>query len=364
MSIKFVDKFFSYFSALFFLLLAFTIASLFLISMSVTEAGNGILRPLVLIPVKAKVSGLIEEIYVADTDSVSTGDTLMAIGARDIRNNLQTTLSDINTTNLVIIQKEEDIRIQKRQMQGDIQLRKAELKQSEFEEEQKRSLWEIDSLSSNRKGVPYDLKIAETQKALSEIKLSQVRDLVDKIRLLELDLQLQETKLSTLLKQKLYLESIIADSYILSPMSGTVLARDLQLKHGDFIQEGATVLEIAVPGEWIMRTAVTDKAIPFIRKRMHANIFLEAFPYLTHRVFHGTVIAFSVDPSVSNGRNEYVVDVQISGIELDPYLRSGYHLNGLRGSVKFVIDRKPVALCFWDSVSKHASKAGLSSAAR
>lgn len=356
MSIKSIDKFFSYFSALFFLLLGLIIGSLFLINMSITEAGNGILRPLVMVPVKARVSGLIEKICVGDMDSVSAGDTLVTMGVGDIRNKLDVALSDINTTRLAIIQRTEDIRIQRRQMESDIQLRKIELQQSEFEEQQKRSLWKVDSLSSNRKGVPYDLKIAETHRALSEMTLSQARALADKIRLSELDLQVQETRLSGLLKQKSHLELIIVDSYILSPMSGVVLARDLQLKQGDFIQEGATVLEVVVPGKWIMRTAVTDKVIPFIRKGTHANVFLEAFPYLTHRVFHGTVVAFSLDPLVNNGRNEYAVDVRINDIELNRYLENGYHLNGLRGNVKFIIDRKRVALHLWDSVSKQASK--------
>jgi len=359
---KFVNRFLFLTILTFFLFLVVGIVLVNTFDMDIAVEGQGALRPRELIPVKSPITGLIAAIEVHDGQQVVAGDTLFVLDVREAAKQLSTTLTDISIKELDIERTRQLMNRTRNEIKRESMLREAELEYSQLVEEQQRLEWEIGEGAElkDTSPIPFNLQLARAQTRVSRIQLDQACERENELEALSVQIAQNELELAKLRDTAAYLQRRTNESVVLAPATGCIVAQELTLKMGDLVQEGAVVLELAQPDEWIMRAFTSDKVIPYIRQGQEVKVYLDAFPYLSYRVFTGQVTSYSLKPTAVGERNLYLVDVDMSDRELFFESMPDLNLNGLKGRVKFVIYRQSVAGWMWDYLRERAGKMRIS----
>jgi multidrug resistance efflux pump len=131
-----------------------------------------------------------------------------------------------------------------------------------------------------------------------------------------------------------------AQAVFRAPFGGVVTAGDLKV--GDFLERGKTVLEIAEQDGFRFEAAVPSEEVGHVRVGLPARIKLDAYDYQRYGTLDGAVCFVSPDSGVREGRPSalYMVRVAFSRDEVGRGAHRGRVKLGMSGSVEIRTGRE------------------------
>jgi HlyD family secretion protein len=236
--------------------------------------GTGTLESKVVINVSSKIVGKVVAVNVDEGDSVSEGQCLAQLESSDFA----------NAVRVSVMQRE----------QAQAQLEKAivdSTRQQALFAKQLASQADIDLTNT-----AYRVALANVNAAEASIEVAKAK---------------------------------LADTRIISPLSGLVITRNLEL--GSTIVPGAAILRISGSRPWVV-TQVDERETGGLRLGQHARITFEANP---GKEYSGNVVRLS--PEVDRVTEEREVDVGLDSLPQEVFL-------GARANVFIETNRKPDVL--------------------
>lgn len=340
------------------ILVAGIVAAMLLVKINVGLDGTGEIRPVTLVPVRTEISGIIEDIRVHDLQLVAKGDTLLVMATDELESALAQSRAVLQSVDFKIDGLLHDHRIAVDRIRREVELKQAEIEGLKLLAEHARSTWEVENrgLLESERSDPYDWKFAQSR--LETAKMEMHRAAAETLSLKSIDLQVQQLRMER--KKAADICQLAGEqldrSVVVAPEPGIIIAHEVRLKEREFVNAGAAVLEIGEPNEWMVRCAVSDRNVPFIRVGQMVHIYIEALPYLTHGIFHGKVREISMVPAHASTQNFFTVDVRIDDDRFHELVAEGYAMNGLRASVKYLVERRSIAANIWETVREKGSR--------
>jgi multidrug efflux pump subunit AcrA (membrane-fusion protein) len=123
---------------------------------------------------------------------------------------------------------------------------------------------------------------------------------------------------------------------IRAPMDGLVIAGDVKV--GEFLTYGKTVMEIAAQQGFRFEVAVPSEEVSHLQVGMPARVKLDAYDYQRYGTAAGTVAFIAPDSGVSGGQPGavYLVKIQLTGEEIGMRDYRGRIKLGMTGQAEIV----------------------------
>jgi multidrug resistance efflux pump len=247
-------------------------------------------------------------------------------------------------------QAHREVRQAQDRMTADVNVAELELTNAEYEEVQTRRLVERGVVAQDtlRKVVA---RVREAQEKLRKIRLPVEQGRVEVLRraleLTEREYAVRQQELQTKqgLKQgeiaalRLELANLTLErqqALIRAPSDGLVIAGDVKV--GEFLTYGKTVVEIAAQQGFRFEVAVPSEEVSHLQVGMPARIKLDAYDYQRYGTAAGTVVFIAPDSGVSSGQPTavYLVKIQLTGEELGMRHYRGRIKLGMTGQAEIV----------------------------
>ncbi len=148
-----------------------------------------------------------------------------------------------------------------------------------------------------------DSALARGEVAAAQIALSEMKQLESKMQLIQ---------------EKL------ANLEIRSPISGIIVAGDLEKAEGAPVEMGQTLFEVGPLDKMLAEIAVPEAEVPYAESGMPIAIKLDAYPFKT---WHGKIQKIHPKSEVINQESVFIAEVQLDNedLKLKP---------GMKGSAK------------------------------
>jgi HlyD family secretion protein len=229
-----------------------------------------------------------------------------------------------------LAQAHREVRQAQDRMTADVSVAELELTNAEYDEVQTRRLVERGVMAQDalRK---VTARVREAQEKLRKIRLPVEQGRVEILRraleLTEREYAVRRQELQT--KQGLKQGEIAAlqlelanltlerqQALIRAPMDGLVIAGDVKV--GEFLTYGKTVMEIAAQQGFRFEVAVPSEEVSHLQVGMPARVKLDAYDYQRYGTAAGTVVFIAPDSGVSGGQLAavYLVKIQLMGEEI------------------------------------------------
>jgi hemolysin D len=247
-------------------------------------------------------------------------------------------------------QAHREVRQAQDRMTADVNVAELELTNAEYEEVQTRRLVERGVVAQDtlRK---VTARVREAQEKLRKIRLPVEQGRVEVLRraleLTEREYAVRQQELRTKqgLKQgeiaalRLELANLTLErqqALIRAPSDGLVIAGDVKV--GEFLTYGKTVVEIAAQQGFRFEVAVPSEEVSHLQVGMPARIKLDAYDYQRYGTAAGTVVFIAPDSGVSSGQPTavYLVKIQLTGEELGMRHYRGRIKLGMTGQAEIV----------------------------
>ena len=247
-------------------------------------------------------------------------------------------------------QAHREVRQAQDRMTADVNVAELELTNAEYEEVQTRRLVERGVVAQDtlRK---VTARVREAQEKLRKIRLPVEQGRVEVLRraleLTEREYAVRQQELQTKqgLKQgeiaalRLELANLTLErqqALIRAPSDGLVIAGDVKV--GEFLTYGKTVVEIAAQQGFRFEVAVPSEEVSHLQVGMPARIKLDAYDYQRYGTAAGTVVFIAPDSGVSSGQPTavYLVKIQLTGEELGMRHYRGRIKLGMTGQAEIV----------------------------
>lgn len=247
-------------------------------------------------------------------------------------------------------QAHREVRQAQDRMTADVNVAELELTNAEYEEAQSRRLVERGVVAQDalRK---VTARVREAQEKLRKIRLPVEQGRIEVLRraleLTEREYAVRRQELQTKqgLKQgeiaalRLELANLTLErqqALIRAPMAGLVIAGDVKV--GEFLTSGKTVMEIAVQQGFRFEVAVPSEEVSHLQVGMPARVKLDAYDYQRYGTAAGTVAFIAPDSGVSGGQPGavYLVKIQLTGEELGMGNYRGHIKLGMTGQAEVV----------------------------
>jgi len=267
--------------------------------------------------VKAKVSGIIQEVYVREGESVEQGDKLALIDDKVLqerKNNLIQQKEEIQDdidrweerlNSLEIrIHPSENMRIDEKINQAERDKVWAERKLSLIEELSK------DELVSkiDREEAEWKVKSSESLlKQLEEEKNLLLGQQMNETEDLKTQISQRRELLEAVIKNLAILEKSLENVTIIAPCRGIVLTYEVHKKKGSYVAEGGPFMEIGDKENLVFKAKVDGKDISEVRIGDPAKIFLNTFPKRKYHPLEGSVDHITEISAKEPGSPFYVV---------------------------------------------------------
>lgn len=303
----------------------------------------------------ASSSGRVVAVHVRAGETVRQGDGLLQLDTERLDNDiakLQRTLqaSEEELTRLQeqaillerqlasaqaksaaeLAQAHREVRQAQDRMTADVSVAELELTNAEYEEVQTRRLVERGVMAQDalRK---VTARVREAQEKLRKIRLPVEQGRIEVLRraleLTEREYAVRRQELQTKqgLKQgeiaalRLELANLALErqqALIRAPMDGLVIAGDVKV--GEFLTYGKTVMEIAAQQGFRFEVSVPSEEVSHLQVGMPARVKLDAYDYQRYGTAAGTVVFIAPDSGVSGGQLAavYLVKIQLSSAEI------------------------------------------------
>jgi len=195
------------------------------------------------IEISTKVSGQIKEIRVEEGDYVKQGDTLVIIDHRELLAQKEEAMAGIQVAEQTL----NEIELTKKDLEKNVQRIRNLYTTGDVPEK------ELESIETQLK-----VLIAQENKAKASLKAAQAR------------LNLIQTQ--------------IENAYILSPISGVVLANNFE--KGELVFQGARLLKIGDLNSAWLKIYIVERDVSKVSLGAKANVYVDAYP---KQVFSGGV---------------------------------------------------------------------------
>jgi RTX toxin transport system membrane fusion protein len=247
-------------------------------------------------------------------------------------------------------QAHREVRQSQDRMTADVSVAELELTNAEHEEVQTHRLVERGVVAQDalRK---VTVRVREAQEKLRKIRLPVEQGRVEVLRraleLTEREYAVRRQELQTKqgLKQgeiaalRLELANLTLErqqALIRAPMDGLVIAGDVKV--GEFLTYGKTVMEIAAQQGFRFEVAVPSEEVSHLQVGMPARVKLDAYDYQRYGTAAGTVVFIAPDSGVSGGQLAavYLVKIQLAGAEVGIGNFRGHIKLGMTGQAEVV----------------------------
>jgi RTX toxin transport system membrane fusion protein len=247
-------------------------------------------------------------------------------------------------------QARREIRQAQDRMTADVNVAELELTNAEYEEVQTRRLVERGVVAQDtlRK---VTARVREAQEKLRKIRLPVEQGRVEVLRraleLTEREYAVRRQELQTKqgLKQgemaalRLELVNLTLErqqALIRAPSDGLVIAGDVKV--GEFLTYGKTVVELAAQQGFRFEVAVPSEEVSHLQVGMPARVKLDSYDYQRYGTAAGTVVFIAPDSGVSSGQPTavYLVKIQLTGEELGMGNYRGRIKLGMTGQAEIV----------------------------
>ena len=323
----------------------------------------------------ASSSGRVVAVHVREGETVHQGDGLIQLDTERLDNDIakrrrtlqaseeefarlqeQETLLERQLTSAQaksaaeLSQAHREVRQAQDRMTADVNVAELELTNAEYEEVQTRRLVERGVVAQDtlRK---VTARVREAQEKLRKIRLPVEQGRVEVLRraleLTEREYAVRRQELQTKqgLKQgeiaalRLELANLTLErqqALIRAPSDGLVIAGDVKV--GEFLTYGKTVVEIAAQQGFRFEVAVPSEEVSHLQVGMPARVKLDAYDYQRYGTAAGTVVFIAPDSGVSSGQPTavYLVKIQLTGEELGMRHYRGRIKLGMTGQAEIV----------------------------
>ena len=323
----------------------------------------------------ASSSGRVVAVHVREGETVHQGDGLLQLDTERLDNDIakrrrtlqaseeefarlqeQETLLERQLTSAQaksaaeLSQAHREVRQAQDRMTADVNVAELELTNAEYEEVQTRRLVERGVVAQDtlRK---VTARVREAQEKLRKIRLPVEQGRVEVLRraleLTEREYAVRRQELQTKqgLKQgeiaalRLELANLTLErqqALIRAPSDGLVIAGDVKV--GEFLTYGKTVVEIAAQQGFRFEVAVPSEEVSHLQVGMPARVKLDAYDYQRYGTAAGTVVFIAPDSGVSSGQPTavYLVKIQLTGEELGMGHYRGRIKLGMTGQAEVV----------------------------
>ena len=247
-------------------------------------------------------------------------------------------------------QAHREVRQSQDRMSADVNVAELELTNAEYDEVQTRRLVERGVVAQDalRK---VTARVREAQEKLRKIRLPVEQGRVEVLRraleLTEREYAVRRQELQTRqgLKQgeiaasRLELANLALErqqALIRAPMTGLVIAGDVKV--GEFLTYGKTVMEIAAQQGFRFEVAVPSEEVSHLQVGMPARVKLDAYDYQRYGTVTGTVVFIAPDSGLSGGQPTavYLVKIQLTDEELGRGHYRGRIKLGMTGQAEIV----------------------------
>src|SRR5262249_27405029 len=139
-----------------------------------------------------------------------------------------------------------------------------------------------------------------------------------------------------------------------APMDGVITRGDVKV--GDILESGKTVVEIAEEKGFRFEMAVPSEEVSHLRPGLPARIPLDAFDYQKYGTLDGTVTYISPDSGVTEGqKTTYTVRIDVEGEELRHGELRGRVKLGMAGYAEIVTDQESLLGLFLKKIRQTIS---------
>ena len=345
------------------------------LGMEITVAGQGRLQPTTRYDVKAQRSGLIQTVHVQHGQEIKKGDLMLTLDATDLRTELEQLEHELAMNQSRRVALVAELQRERAVLETEIARAEVEYETAQLQLEQVRQEYEI-----YRKYAPYredgsvrppvdtliPIRVHQTRVQGAEVEIERA-----KRRLAALDNRKQELEMLKQVYEKLQVshrlvKTRLEQMKIYSPVSGTVLTRNLDKREGDRIEAGEAVVELAELHSWQAEVMIQEVDIPKVKEGHKVRLYVNAFPHMEYKVFEGRVIDVPRKPEpiapmgagLMSGGMSTVYPVKVSVI--DPHLSDGECplAYGMGVEAKIVTERGPIVDLLWKKFLKTVGKIG------
>jgi multidrug resistance efflux pump len=253
-----------------------------------------------------------------------------------------------------LAQAQQEVRRGRERRDAEIRLARLGLSRAADEQDQLRRLFERQATARSELAQA-TVRLREAEETLAKAQLSVEENRPEVLRrslaLLERDdaVRREESVLKRGAKQAeldatrlelANLELERAQAVLRAPFGGVVTAGDLKV--GDLLERGKTVLEIAEQEGFRFEAAVPSEEVGHVRVGLPARIKLDAYDYQKYGTLDGAVCFVSPDSGVREGRPSalYTVRVALSRDEVGRGAHRGRVKLGMSGSVEIRTGRE------------------------
>ncbi|HJP32831.1 MAG TPA: HlyD family efflux transporter periplasmic adaptor subunit [Candidatus Latescibacteria bacterium] len=286
----------------------------------VTVKAEGAIRPASRHLVKSAIEGRVQDVRVDAGDRVEEEDILMVLSPRAARARLEQVEGELDLSEARSARLVSQIDHDRSVLTAVLSARQLDVERAAFVLKHVRREQQLYSDHARAGWTRRELEdlvpVRESSAALrqAEAELAITRRQLEANEARRSDLQLERRTWSQLEAGRRALWHQLESTVIRAPVDGVVLTGDLELRTGDRVQVGETLLELARDNAWSARVLIQQIDRPKIRPGQRVRVFIRAYPHLEYGVLEGRVAEVAAQAVGDNG--VYPVDVELDEARL------------------------------------------------
>lgn len=334
------------------------------LGMEVTVRGKGTVSPRVRSHVKAELGGIVRQVRVRTGQVVHQGDSVIILDAREWLTELHKVEHELAAGVDRARRLDEQLSHETVLRTGELEAARLELEQAEVGLEKLRAELAVPAgsplLVSGWKRLPLDELLpvrqqrAQVTRCRAEIAMAEARLAAVSQGHRELAALAEER--ARLSQDRELLRERLRQAVVRAPADGIVLTSEPELRVGDQVQAGESLLELVQGNAWRAEVAVREEEVAKVRPGQEARVHVAAFPRLEYGAFTGTVESVAREPR-SSGEG-YEVRIQLREAEVRDGDRRYDLACGMTAEARILIERGRIAALLWRRLLRGLGRLG------
>ncbi|MFA6111666.1 MAG: HlyD family efflux transporter periplasmic adaptor subunit [Candidatus Latescibacterota bacterium] len=334
------------------------------LGMEVTVQGKGTVAPQTRSQVKAELGGIVRQVRVRTGQAVHCGDSVIFLDARDWLTELRKVEHELAAGADRARHLEEQLAHEAVLRAGELESTRLELAQVEVELERLRAELAVPAdsplLASGWTRLPLDELLpvrrqqAQVARGRAEVAMAEAR--LAAVSQGQRELAALTEERARLIQDRDLLRERLHRAVVRAPVDGTVLTSEPELRVGDQVQAGESLLELVQGTAWRAEVAVGEGEVSKVRPGQEARVQVAAFPRLEYGSFTGIVESVAREPRPAG--DGYAVRIRLREAEVRDGNRRYGLACGMTAEARILVERGRIAILLWRRLLRGLGKLG------